>query len=113
MKVVKLIVIGTFALLGVAFIAYRPISVTGQTGVTSLDAPTNVEATDNIYNNKVGIYWNAIRGATSYRIFKNTVNDPNTASDVGFAALNFFFDVSAIPGQTAFYWVRAENATRP
>ncbi len=74
-------------------------------------APTGVSATDNIYNNKVGIYWDTMRGATNYRIFRNAVNNPTTATDVGTTPVNFFFDASAPPAQTFFYWVRAENGT--
>lgn len=82
--------------------------VTGQGG-DSLAAPTSVIATDNLHNNKVGLRWDAIRGATGYRIFRNTVNNPATAQDVGATPADFFFDLSAPAGQTFFYWVRAEN----
>ena len=83
--------------------------VTGQTGGVSLSAPTGVTASDNQYNSKVGIYWDTIRGATVYRIFRNTVNDPATAVEVGSTASNTFFDTTATPATPFFYWVRAEN----
>ena len=46
-------------------------------------APTGLNASDNWYINKVGLRWDAIRGATLYRIFRNPVNNPSTATDVG------------------------------
>ncbi|HSS21649.1 MAG TPA: cytochrome c peroxidase [Pyrinomonadaceae bacterium] len=81
--------------------------VLGQT--SSLSAPTDVIASDNAYSTKVGLTWDAIRGATLYRIFRNTTNDPNTATSVGTTVEGAFFDTSATPGQTFLYWVRAEN----
>src|SRR4051794_19997007 len=110
MRAVKLFLIAIFVLGGVSFLGYRPIAVTGKEAASPLDAPATVQATDSIYNNKVGVYWDAVRGATSYRIFKNSTNDPSTATDIGTTAASFFFDLSSIPGQPSFYWVRAENA---
>lgn len=83
------------------------VLVLGQT--SSLSAPTDVVASDNSYSTKVGLTWDAIRGATLYRIFRNTTNDPNTATSVGTTVEGAFFDTSATAGQTFFYWVRAEN----
>lgn len=111
MKALKLFIIGIFMTGGVSLTALRPIVVTGFSEDATLDVPTGVLATDNIYNNKVGVYWDAIRQATSYRIFKSTTNDLSTATDIGTTPATFFFDLSAAPGQTAFYWVRAENSS--
>lgn len=75
----------------------------------TLNAPTGVLASDGDYSTKVGILWDTIRGATSYRIFRNTTNNTGTATDVGTTQANYFFDTTGIQGQTYFYWVRAEN----
>lgn len=75
----------------------------------TLNAPTGVSASDNDYSTKVGINWDTIRGATGYRIFRNTTNNSGTAIDVGTTQANYFFDSTAMQGQTYFYWVRAEN----
>lgn len=50
--------------------ALQSFSTSSQT--TSLSAPANVTATDNAYSMKVAVEWNAVRGATLYRIFRNT-----------------------------------------
>ncbi len=111
MKKLKISVCASFALIFGTFALLRSDPVTGQTGGNTLSAPTGVTATENVYNNKVGVYWDAIRGATNYRVFRNTTNDPATATDVGITAANSFFDFGVPPSQTFFYWVRAENGT--
>lgn len=79
----------------------------GQEG--TLAPPTGVSASDGSYAEKVGLTWDAIRGATSYRIFRNTTSNSGTATDVGTTVANFFFDGTATPNQNYFYWVRAER----
>lgn len=111
MKKLKISVCLSFALILGTFALLKSDHVTGQTGGTALSAPTGVTATDNLYNNKVGVFWDAIRGATNYRVFRNTTNDPSTASDVGITVAQTFFDFSAPPNQSFFYWVRAENGS--
>jgi len=95
---------GFFALCTIVFLAPRFVStvVSGQTA-----APAGVSASDGDYAGKVGINWNAVRGATSYQVFRNSVNDTTTAVTVGTTAAPFFFDTSAIAGQQYFYWVKA------
>ena len=110
MRILKLIVVFIFVLaafFGIGKKFFEP-SVSAQ---TSLSAPTSLTATSNLYNNKVGLYWDAMRGATNYRIFRNTTNNSATATDIGVTATAFFFDTTAVAGQTFFYWVRAENGT--
>ncbi|HLM01469.1 MAG TPA: cytochrome c peroxidase, partial [Pyrinomonadaceae bacterium] len=77
----------------------------------SLSAPSGVSASDADYIDKVGVMWNTVRGATLYRIFRGTVNNPSTATEVGATAANYFFDTSAAANQNYFYWVRAENGS--
>ncbi|HMS41121.1 MAG TPA: cytochrome c peroxidase, partial [Pyrinomonadaceae bacterium] len=75
----------------------------------NLGAPSGISASDGDYIDKVNVIWNAVRGATLYRIFRNTSNNSSTATDVGTTQANYFFDTTAQTGQTYFYWVRAEN----
>lgn len=72
-------------------------------------APTGVSATINDHANKVVVMWDTIRGATTYRIYRNTTNTSGTATDVGTSASNQFHDDTASPGVSYFYWVRAEG----
>lgn len=74
-----------------------------------LPPPRRVSASDGDYIDKVSVMWNAVRGATRYRIFRNVTNDPSGATDIGTTAAGYFFDFNAPIGQTHYYWVRAEN----
>ncbi|HVE58703.1 MAG TPA: cytochrome c peroxidase [Pyrinomonadaceae bacterium] len=108
MQRIKLLVVFAFALVFVAFNFSTSPTVSSQ---ANLSAPTDVTATDGIYSTKVGLRWDTMRGATQYRIFRNTTNDPATAIDLGTTPANTFFDQTAPQGQTFFYWVRSENAS--
>ena len=108
MRIVKLLIVFLFlffCLISFQSRFFSPV-VSGQ---GSLAAPTGVTATDGTYSTKVGLLWDTMRGAASYRIFRNTVNDPLTATDVGTTQANYFFDASAVQNQIYFYWVRSEN----
>jgi cytochrome c peroxidase len=107
MKKLKVVVCTVFIVAGIFVAGYRASRVAGQVG--QIAAPTRVNATDNLYNSKVGVYWDTMRGATLYRIFRNTANNSATATSVGTTSANFFFDTTVPANQTAFYWVRAEN----
>src|SRR6185436_14857075 len=85
--------------------------VSGQSVGGSLTAPTNFVASDNAYATKVGLTWDAVRGATLYRVFRNTANDPATAVSLGTTVEGSFFDMTAVVGQTYFFWVRGENGS--
>lgn len=112
MRRIKFLVVLVFALFGLVFFGYNESleTVSGKITAGTLSAPTGVSASDGDYANKVGINWDTIRGATLYRIYRNTVNDPVSAADVGTTQANYFFDPTAAAGQQYFYWVRAENS---
>lgn len=86
-----------------------PYTVNGQGAAPAV--PTSVTASDNAYNNKVGINWDTMRNATMYRIYRNTTNDAATAVSLGTTAAPFFFDATAVAGQSYVYWVRSENVS--
>lgn len=109
MKKIKVAVCFAFVLTFGAFVLLRTDPVSGQSG--TLAAPTGVMASDTKYRDKVRVEWDAIRGATSYRVFRGASADPMTATDIGVTAQNTLLDATATAGQTFFYWVRAENAT--
>ena len=82
----------------------------GQTGGGSLSAPTGVNASDGAYSTKVGVSWDHIRNAATYRVFRGAEDNPNSAITIGSTPSLIFFDSTALAGQTYHYRVRAENA---
>jgi len=111
MRLIKLLAVCSFVILSLIGAADRlppNATVLGQTGAI-LSSPTGVAASDGSYTLKVGLTWDAIRNATAYRVFRNTSNDAASAITLGTTAAAAFFDTTALPGQTYFYWVRAEN----
>ncbi len=112
MRTIKLSIIFALLLVSISLVAHRLLpgfSATGQSG--SLAAPNGLSATDNIYSTKIGITWEAVSGATLYRVFRNTANNSAAATAIGTTADSTFFDTTAAVGQTLFYWVRAENGS--
>ena len=107
---IKLSVIGLLLVISTLIFANQLLTGSDSNGqTTSLTAPAEVTASDDSYVTKVGISWNTVRGATLYRIFRNTTNNSATATALGTTPEGTFFDTTATVGQTFFYWVRAEN----
>jgi hypothetical protein len=74
--------------------------VLGASSSVTIAAPTGVTASDGDYVTKVGINWHTMRGARLYRIYRNTANDPGTATDIGISEANYYFDAAAARAST-------------
>src|SRR2546430_2026177 len=112
MRTIKVSTVSLVCLIAVLAFANRfSATFTASGQAMSLSAPTNVTASENAYATKVEIAWEAIRGATLYRVFRNTANDAAAAIALGTTTQGSFFDTTAVTGQTYFYWVRAENGS--
>ena len=111
MNRIKVLVFLVVAGFGLAFyvLPTEYSKVSGSMLADPISPPTNINATDSVYITKVQISWDGVKGATAYRIFRNTVNNSNTATDIGTTAAAYFFDETSGVGTTYFYWVRAEN----
>jgi len=109
MQRLKLVVVALFAAI-VAFglLAGRHFDTSART-LSLLGVPTGVIASDGDYSNKVALHWDAVFGATNYRIRRNIINDVLSATEVGTTAANYFFDQTAVQGQVYFYWIAAEH----
>jgi cytochrome c peroxidase len=95
--------------IALSLVGHRAFQSFTASSQSTLSAPANVTATDNAYSTKVAVEWNAVRGATLYRIFRNTTNNSATATALGTTQQSIFFDATGAPNQALFYWVRAEN----
>lgn len=85
-------------------------ALTSNAQAQSLYAPLGVEASDRDYSTKVMVRWDPVAYATTYRVYRNTVNDTATATDIGTTSNVNFFDTSSVAEQIYVYWVRAENS---
>ena len=108
MRQVKVVVCLIFVTGAIASGIMRSTSASERASETSIAAPTGFSASDNSYSDKIGLSWDTMRGVALYRVFRSSVNDPNTANEVGTSAGNTFFDIGAAAAQPFFYWVRAE-----
>ncbi len=112
MRHLKLFVSLFFILFALTFFGQRwfAASSAGKNSAGSATPPpTGVSASDGDYADKVSVMWNTVRGANLYRVFRSTDSAPSSAAEIGVTAANYFFDATAVPNQTYFYWVRAEN----
>jgi len=64
---------------------------------TVLDAPTGVQATDGTSDIVVRITWDAVPDAAGYRIYRNDLDDPDSAQLIGTTELTTFDDSTASP----------------
>jgi len=79
-------------------------------GYALLSAPGDLTATTGaIY--PVDITWNAVTGATAYRVFRNTVNNLATATDIApdVTGTTTYLDSSVGYDTPYYYWVEAYN----
>ena len=81
MRTLRLTVVCLFAvpLLLVVFQGLLPGAVSSGQTSAALSAPTGVTASDNAYSTKVGVSWDAVRGAAAYRILRGAANDSASA----------------------------------
>lgn len=71
-------------------------------------APTSVVASDDQCG-MIRVTWDALVGATSYEVFRNTVDNAGTATSLGTTAATLFDDDTAAASTTYFYYVSALN----
>jgi PKD repeat protein len=69
-----------------------------------------VSASDGTFTDRVRITWNASAGATGYWVYRNTTASP-PATEIAWVGSPGYDDMTAVAGQTYWYWVRAGNAS--
>ncbi len=79
-------------------------------GWRALAVPTNVQASDGTFSDKVRVNWDVVAYAGWYQVRRNTTNNLSTATIIASTAYGTSYDdTTALPMQTYYYWVRAEN----
>lgn len=71
-------------------------------------APVNVAASDDQCG-MVRVTWDALAGASSYEVFRNTVDDAGSAAFLGTTSATMFDDTTAAASVTYYYFVSASN----
>ena len=79
--------------------------------VVAPSAPSDANASEGIYTDKVRVTWSAATGATSYQIWRHTANNSAAAAQVGTSASSPYDDTSSVAGTTYYYWVKAVNTS--
>ncbi len=74
--------------------------------VAAIESPTNVQASDGKYTDKVQVRWNASIGATSYEVYRAT-STIGLKNLLGSPTGTTFDDTTATPAVTYTYWVKA------
>ncbi|MFM7479708.1 MAG: hypothetical protein ACKO4V_01085, partial [Planctomycetota bacterium] len=78
-------------------------------GFRLLGAPTNVNASDGQFIDRVALSWTASTGAASYQIFRSDSEAPLAAAVAG----TTYNDTTALPGARFTYTVRAVGSAGP
>jgi len=71
--------------------------------------PTNVQASDGTYMDKVHITWTASPGATSYTVYRATQRR-GTKTALGTTSDTTYDDTTALAGKIYYYYIKATNA---
>jgi fibronectin type 3 domain-containing protein len=67
----------------------------------------NVAASDGAYDDKVMVTWDVRDDVEGYTVYRNTVNDSSSATDIsGELTGSSYDDTTATPGSVYFYWVK-------
>jgi len=79
-------------------------------GLHLLFPPTGVTASFGMYEHKVRVTWDPSEGATAYFVYRNTVNNRESATRVAILTASVFNDPATVEGTTYYYWVKAHNS---
>jgi hypothetical protein len=80
------------------------------TGWRNVAPPTNVQASDGTYTDKVRVTWNAVSGATGYEVWRHTSNNSSSATRMASSVTGTSYDdTGAVSGPTYYYWIKAKT----
>ncbi len=82
---------------------------TSASGYRVANGITTVQASDGLFQDRVQITWDAFPGATSYNIYRSSINDNESASTLAINVATNQYDDLLDPddwGPSFYYWVR-------
>lgn len=71
---------------------------------------TGILASDGTLVDRVELSWDATALTETYHIFRSLTNDPASAVQIDSTTLTTYDDVTAVPGEHYYYWIKGENA---
>ena len=81
-------------------------------GWRDLSPPTAVDASDGASTGHLWVTWSASENATAYELWRGTNSDSSSASELeNYITTNSYDDLSSIPGQVYYFWVKAKNVS--
>jgi fibronectin type 3 domain-containing protein len=80
---------------------------TGRRALGALDPVTGVTATDGAFCGLVLVNWNAVVGATHYKVYRASSETATKTAVSPWQAANSYDDATATPGSVYYYWVKA------
>jgi fibronectin type 3 domain-containing protein len=83
---------------------------TGYKFTSALSAPTNLSASDGTYSDGVHLSWNAVNGATHYKVYRSTSSSGTKVSS-DWSTSTALTDTTATPGVIYYYWVAAARSS--
>ena len=88
-------------------------AVTSASFTVTLAAPGGVQATQGTLSDAVRITWNAVPGAVSYDILRNSIDDSSSAVTIAARVTGtlLYDDAAVTPLVTNYYWVQAQGAS--
>jgi fibronectin type 3 domain-containing protein len=75
-------------------------------GYARLEPGAGVNASDGAATDRIAVQWQALVGATSYKLYRNTSADTATMALIATLSTTVYTDTSLMPGRTYYYWVR-------
>lgn len=76
-------------------------------GSSKVLTPTSLSASQGTSADGVQLTWTASSGTPGCIIYRNHVNNTNTASEIGRCFFHSYTDISASPGNIFYYWVKS------
>ena len=74
-------------------------------------SPTGVAATEGTFEGAIEVSWATIAGAEEYLVYRNTIDDFDSATLVETTPLLSYYDTDVVEDTVYFYFVVARNAT--